>query len=333
MRMFLSAMVLTAVAAGALNARAEEQAQDNRLAKIVAPYVDQQTIFALHTDLMAFEVPETIEAAAKLFAWPDDTRDWVKAQAAPIDVITQSLSSGSTVDIFLLGSLMDIARLPFYMVLPLDNTTPASAIAGEARRDIEKQWRRPIASEAVGNALVTGSPETIERLKKSPPAARPEIAAAFEAAADSPVKIAIVPPAEFRRLMEGIVPQLPGALGGGPTKAFTQGVVWAAVGIDLPPNEVAVRVVIQSASAEAAAELEREVGKLFEAIGQLEQVRDSTERFDELSKHLVPKAFGDQLKLELTEENGGIEALTTILGPIVRALYANVPMRPQAVRP
>jgi hypothetical protein len=327
MRMLLSLITVAAIGLLPFELHAEEKSQSLRLEKIVAPYVDNQTVFAMHTDLMAFDVPETIELVAKLFAWTDHMRDFVKAQAAPIDVVTQTLPSGATVDIFLLANLVDISRLPFYLVLPLDNTTPASAISGEARRDIEREWRRPVLSETIGQALVTGSPETIERLKKSPPAARPEIGAAFAAAADSPVKFAIVPPAELRRLLEGIIPQLPAQLGGGPTRAFTQGIVWAAVGVDLPPNDAAVRVVIQSESAEAATDLQHEMGKLFEAIGELQSIRDATDKFEDLSKHLLPTVVGDQLRLELTEENGGIEALTTVFGPIVGALFANIPPR------
>src|SRR5262249_26550968 len=149
MRALVSAVVVAAFALAPFQLQAEEKAPSARLDKIVAPYVDGQTVLAMHTDLMAFDVPETIELVAKLFAWPDHTRDFVKAQAAPIDVVTQALPSDATVDIFLLANLVDISRLPFYLVLPLNNTTPASAIAGEARRDIEREWQRPVVSEAI----------------------------------------------------------------------------------------------------------------------------------------------------------------------------------------
>jgi hypothetical protein len=298
----------------------EQQSPSSRLQTIVAPYVDLQTLIVVHADLMAFEVPGTLDAFAKHFAWPDQLRDFMKAQAAPIEVVTQTLPSDSTADIFLVSSLLDIARVPFYMVLPLDNATPAGAIAVETRRDIEREFRRPVVTEHIGKASITGSPETIERLKKSAPVARPELAAAFAATVDSAVQIAVVPSVELRKLLGGIVPQLPSQLGGGATKTFTEGIAWAAIGVDLPPAEVAVHVIIQSTSPEAAAALEREMPRLLEAIGKLDNVRDSIKDFDELAKRLVPKASGDQLRLDLTEDDGGITALATLAGPIVRAL-------------
>jgi hypothetical protein len=79
---------------------------------------------------------------------------------------------------------------------------------------------------------------------------------------------------------------------------------------------------VQSPDASAAAALENELAKVFTAIGRLEAVQKAIPEFDELSKKLLPTLSGDQLKLELTEANGGISALTTFAAPVMRAIAA-----------
>ena len=212
--------------------------------------------------------------------------------------------------------------MPFFIVMPLEGATPATAIAAEVRRDLEKAWGRRLQSERLGKTLVTASPETVERLKKNDTPERPEIAAAFAAAGAGAVQVAFVPAPELRKLAETLMPQLPQVLGGGDTKAFTQGVVWISTGLDLPPHDPAIRLVVQSPDASAAAALENELAKVFTAIGRLEAVQKAIPEFDELSKKLLPTLSGDQLKLELTEANGGISALTTFAAPVMRAIAA-----------
>ena len=264
-----------AVATSTVNVLAEDKSESDRLAKIVAPYLDGQTLVVAHLDLMAFDALPAVDALAKLTTMPDQQRNNSQAQVVPINVISQSTPAGTAIDVFVVAGLADVARLPFFLVLPLDATTPANAISSEARRDIEKGWGRPLVSEPIGSALVTGSPETIDRLKKSQAVARGEVAAAFQATGRSAIQLAFIPSAELRRLAENLVPELPKQLGGGSTKVFTQGIVWGAVGVDLPPKKFAVHVILQSVDAEAAAALEQELAKLFEAIGRLPQIQDS----------------------------------------------------------
>jgi hypothetical protein len=322
MRRNVPALIFVAAALAALVGRAEDQRRDHALGQIVAPYVDGQTLIVASLDLMAFDAGETVDWLAKLVGMPDREHDKLRADAALVGVVTQTVSKDSPLDVLVVSSLSDIARMPFFIVLPTGKGSPAGAIAVELRRDLEKAWQRKLVSEQIGDALVTGTEETIERLRKSQAAERPDITAALEAARGSAMRLAFVPSAELRTLVEGIMPeQLPKQFGGGRTKAFTQGAQWVAAGLDLPPNSVAVRVTVQSVDAAAAAELDRELANLFEAIGQLPGVKDIPD-FGELFERLRPRASGDQLKLELTEENGGIAALTKVLGPVMQAAMA-----------
>jgi len=280
MRMTRKMICFVATALAACYVHADEKPADDRLAEVIAPYVDDKTLVVVHLDLMAFDAVETVDWFAEVAELSDRERDKLQAQAVLIGVVTQTLPTEKSVDAFVVISLADLGRLPFFLVLPIDESSPASAIAAEARRDIEKDWKRKVVTERLGEALVIGSQETIDRLKKDRPTARPDVAAAFRSAGSGAVQVAFVPSAALRKLAETVFPTLPQALGGGPTRAFTQGGTWVAVGIDFPPKKVAVRVAVQSADAEAAATLERELARIFAAAARLPQVAEAVPEFD-----------------------------------------------------
>jgi hypothetical protein len=322
-RLFSSALLAVAIllaSTGIFFAGANRATAGEVSAELIAPLVDRQTLVVGHIDLRAFDAMETVDWAAELFELPDASRDRMQADVAPIKLLTQALPDDATVDVYIFSSLLDFGRLPFFLALPLKGHTPAAAISSEVRRDLEKDFGRALQTETVGDLLITGSPETIERLKKAPPVDRPEIAAAFTAVGPGAVQLAFVPSAELRKLAETLFPQLPQSIGGGPTKTFTQGVTWVATSIELPPEEVAIRLIVQSTDAEAATALASEIEKLFQTVGQLPKVRETIPEFDDHAKKLLPITSGDQLKLDLTEANGGIAALTTIAGPLSQAL-------------
>jgi hypothetical protein len=150
--------------------------------------------------------------------------------------------------------------------------------------------------------------------------ARPEITAAFKAVDDGAIQIAFIPSADMRRLAEALLPEAPKQLGGGPTKTFTQGAVWTAISIDLPPATVAARVVVQSTNVEAAAALDRQLAAAIDAIAALPSVRDGSPKFAETAKRLAPKPDGDQLKIELNDEQGDVTEGIKILGPLLQAI-------------
>jgi len=298
----------------------------NDAATTLAPFVDNQTLLVAHVDLNAFEAVKTIDWITGVLGFSERSRDHIQSQAAPISVVTQGLPKSQSVSVYIVISLSDIAsfsggaRLPFFLVLPVDDRTPSIPIATEARRELEKAWNRKVAQERVGEALIVGSQETIDRLKKVKPVARPEIAAAFKAVDDGALQIAFIPSVEMRRLAEALFPEAPKQLGGGLTKTFTQGAIWSAIAIDLPPGQIAARLVIQSADAAAATALDQQLAIAIDAIAALPSVRDGSPKFAEIAKRLAPKADGDQLKIELTEENGDVTEGVKLLGPILQAI-------------
>ena len=131
--------------------------------------------------------------------------------------------------------------------------------------------------ERIGDVLlVTRSREMIDRLKSLPPVAErkisPDVEKAFAAAGDTAAQLLVLPPEYSRRVIAEMMPTLPEEVGGGPSSVLTDGLRWAAIGVDFPPK-LALRVTIQSKDAAAAEALEKELGVLWQKLAENEEVR------------------------------------------------------------
>ncbi|HEX3725472.1 MAG TPA: hypothetical protein VHV08_04490, partial [Pirellulales bacterium] len=257
-------------------------------------------------------------------------RGHTQADLAPLDVFNSSLAEGVSADVFVVIGMADLSSLPFFFVLPVDS--PARALAGEIRRALADTQKIEVAAEQIGNAVIAGSRQTLERLKKAQPTNRPEIAAGFQATADHAAQVLFIPSPDMRRLIGVLMPTLPAIVGGGPTKSFTQSIVWAAVGLDLPPRAAAMHVVVQSTSPEAARLLDSEVAAMSTTIGQRAEVREQIPNFAELMARLAPQVSGDQLIIEISEDDGDMAEWSAILVPLLKAARSATPGTAPAIQ-
>ena len=116
-----------------------------------------------------------------------------------------------------------------------------------------------------------------------------------------------------------MMPTLPEEVGGGPSSVLTDGLRWAAVGVDLPPK-LALRVTIQSKDNAAAEALEKELAVLWQKLGENEEVRRSVPNLQRTRQGADPpgrKAIGSSSSLD--EANQGAAALVDALRPPVEA--------------
>ena len=118
-------------------------------------------------------------------------------------------------------------------------------------------------------------------------------------------------------MIEELLPRLPDELGGGSSRIITRGLLWAAVGANLPPK-LSLRVVIQSEDAQTASALRDKLATTYEWLGRQEDVRKHVLGFDRLAKLLTPEVQGDRLTLVFDEENQGIASLMAALKPSVQ---------------
>jgi hypothetical protein len=111
-----------------------------------------------------------------------------------------------------------------------------------------------------------------------------------------------------------MMPQLPEEVGGGPSTVITHGLLWVVASVD-PPPKMALRLVIQSRDAGAAAAFREKWIAAFQLLGKQEEVRKRVPTFDKIATLLRPKVEADRLTLVLDEDNQGIANLISLLTP------------------
>jgi hypothetical protein len=311
---FLTAILLLAVS---LPAAADTKSDAAARAKVVAPFVEAETAIVAHIDLTRVDASAVIDFAAKIASAPP--AEVARAKREMFPHLSQVLQAGMK-EIYLLvvpsgggngGTLPSV-----YCVVPLSAGVDVKVLRAAA--GVPADFGR-----VAQDAFVFPLPEPSGKLTAEfRPVARPELAAAFEAAGDTAVQVAVIPPSYAARVIEELMPRFPEVLGGGPTTVITRGVSWAAVGIDLPPRP-AIRLTIKSADAQAAEALRLKAADILRLVGQLKEVREVVPKADQVVTVLVPKVEGDRLVLVLDEQNQGITKLVSLLTPPVEAARAS----------
>ena len=318
------------ILAFATAARAEEASGARDGLKAISPFLEDQTILVAHVDLSRIDVGAALQQAADIANLPEPQRA-AMAQAQPIvQGLITALQNAGTTELYAAASVQEfLQRGPPYVLAPVKKGGDHRAVAGilfsgnpggpASREELGKQRHGGPFSicEKVGDVVFCGSKETLERLQRSKPVLRPEFADALAAVGDVTARLAFAPSRDHRRVLTDMLPQLPEELGGGSGKAFADGLQWATLGVQPPPNLVA-SLIIQSKDAESAAQLERFLVAAGRLANQRIPARDKPPKFAEFVELLTPRAQGNRLTLTINEENQSIFKLKSLLTTVVR---------------
>lgn len=187
-------------------------------------------------------------------------------------------------------------------------------VVGELEQDAA--WRRlPLGSDA-------------ESVTTKPPAAKlfktqvDDWLTALAATEGFPVQCVVVTPEYLRDTFDEIQPELPPALGGGPSQVLVAGVSWLSLGFE--PSKLTARLVVQSDSPEAAQALKNHIPKLFRGLLQEAKLdQGASTVMLALLGLLQPKVEGDQviLSFENAEQSQAvIELVKAATLPISRSV-------------
>jgi hypothetical protein len=216
-------------------------------ARVVAPFLDEQTLAVARLDLTKVDAVTLATALTDLGVIDADETQDVKTKAGRW---LGDFTKAGGKDLYVVVSLADFPSFPF-VVVPLGEGADARAIAGL----LDLPDLPPGLREKVGDVVFAGSAAARERLRSLKPQARPDLAKALAAAGDGPAQVALIPPAHLARVIEEMMPALPKEVGGGPSKVLTRAVTWAALGLDARPR-TALRLTIQSQDAASAKALQ-----------------------------------------------------------------------------
>lgn len=276
--------------------------------RAVAPFVDGTTRAVLHVDLVEARVGELLGRLV-----PD--QNLAEPLSKSIVPWASALRQAGAKDLFLVSRPSDFPELPL-VVVPLAEGADAKAIGkllcGEGREKGPVAW--PTCA-TIHNAVFAGTSAALDRVRKTDPAARPELAAAFEASGASAAQIIILLTSDDRRVLEEVMPALPQEWGGRPISLITQNLSWAAIALETEPRQ-SLRLVVQAkdgASADAFLGLGRHV---VDWMVSSPEVKRWFPDIAKLPGELNATRTGDRLVVDLGLKQGGtlVGAMTSTLG-------------------
>jgi hypothetical protein len=214
---------------------------DHRV-KAIAPFVDSSVFAVVQFDVAKLDVQKLSarvlgdQEAGPLADGKKMALHW-----------SEGLKAAGAKELYLVFSVIDMPGQPL-VVVPLNEGAQTEGIA----RTIHAE------PEPIHHAIVSGSPPALARIGRGPAALRPELSAAFGAFGQGApaLRLFILPSADSRRVLEEMVPRFPAELGGGPITDLTNGLIWAAAGIE-DADKPALELVAASRDPEAAKSLVR----------------------------------------------------------------------------
>ncbi|MFC1596579.1 DUF1559 domain-containing protein [Planctomycetota bacterium] len=277
-------------------------------AEEVAPFVDELTRAVVYVDLARAETDRLMNLAVPIVPQAAFYETPLRAE---LEQARAALRAAGIENFYLVFSLADLPQQPWFLVAPCPDKLDPKALASQMPADLPRRLAgsrdltvQRFAKGDSGSALFIGLDDTLTRLKRDRPKPRPELAAAFRAAGDAPVRAVFVPTDDDRRVVEELVPTLPDVLGGGPSTVLTRGLRWAAARVDLEP-EPSLRLVVESTNPKAAEASRLLWGRILAPWGQMEP--------------LLPEVVDHRLTLTLDGPSGRLRELQNLVSePLAR---------------
>ncbi|HEY1380964.1 MAG TPA: DUF1559 domain-containing protein [Gemmataceae bacterium] len=265
-------------------------------AKVVAPYLDDQTAAVARLDVAHLDV----DAAAERFAAAAgvNVRQIADARRAVREALAAFRKAGAS-ELYAVVSLADLPSPGPFVLAPR-----AGANDDDLKRALAVLGAQVV--EPLDGFMFAGGKTTRDRLRNLTPVARPDLGPALAAVAGAQLQVALVPSADQRRVVAENL-QLPPQMGSGPGTILTKGVRWAALGVETKPK-LAVKLVAQSDDPAAAAALANAVNKGLDWAAQQNEAKRLLPKIGEMIPALRPKAADSRLTVAVDESSPGVAA-------------------------
>jgi prepilin-type processing-associated H-X9-DG protein len=283
-------------------------------AQAIAPFLDGGTFLVAHADLSGVDLAAvetwTVEVANEL-ADPDEDKQAIAGQVHQSMALAQGwvadLRKGGVREVYWLLGAADLPSSPGLLVLPL----PAGADPKPIVQLFEARFGER-AAVTMNGAVVFGEPSTIQRYQEEgfKPMARPALGAAFAAGGDSAAQLALIMPGA--ETVQEVAGRLFPPLATNPL--LTDGIKWAVVSGDAPPQE-RLRLVV-STKDNASAQALQSVINMALASWQQMAARDGVD-VTALVRALAPTLADN--RLTLSKDAAAIAQDVTAMLPALRA--------------
>jgi hypothetical protein len=288
--------------------------------KNAAPFLDERTIAVLRLE------PGKVDVAALL-------RRLTAGAAVEDEVLASArkewsgwlkdLHGAGAKELYVVASLADVPDgLPF-VVVPLAKDVEEKRLTEAFRRlahfdrsltdplagERPFHFGGPFAVERIGKALVWGSLQQRNRVRKTKPVARPDIVSAL--ADGGPARLVLVPTTDTARILEETIPTLPEELGGGSIKLLSRGLKSITIDLETRPK-LQVRLTVRCADAGSAKVLDALFEKGLKSLAANKTITKWLPAVGKLPALWKPRRLQDRLELSLDES-----AVEEIARPLV----------------
>jgi len=284
---------------------------------LVKPFIGETTTLVVKVDVARLALTDLPDAFKKAVPESDAAyRAWTRDAVQAIKTL-QDLTGGQAV-YATVGIPLSRSEWPMFLLTRDSPRIDRERLVG--RLEPLGKMEAFTREGAIVVAPPNGAP-----LDAVAPSPRAGMADAFEAVAEYPVQVLLLPPDYVRRTVSELMPTLPRQLGGGPGSVLTEGLVWAALGID--PAELRIELVVQSRTARAAHDLAAHLPKmlrsLYDGLPGL-KTRVPGQAFEALLALAKPKVEGDRVAVRLAgpeATTGTAHAVATALAGVQETLH------------
>jgi len=286
--------------------------QGGKLSELLAPFVNEQTLGVVAIDVARLDVDATFDVAESVASkimgaeqMEDVTAELQKARGEFKEGFG-GLKEGGVTMAYVLWSLDDLQDPIYAVPLGAGGTELESWLNENVRLGDDAHVRR-------GGVMFIGDKQIMERRKGEAVVVRPELDKAMAAAGDAMIKVLLVPNADSRRVIEGMLPLLLEQGIKVPANTIMDGFQWGAIGVDLPPK-MSLKMQVKSADAASAKALMGLWGAVSGFFGQAPELKEIQPSLSAALDMFKPEAVGAGLRLAL-DEGQCVRLVTDVLVP------------------
>ncbi|HTL29260.1 MAG TPA: hypothetical protein VL282_08565 [Tepidisphaeraceae bacterium] len=275
----------------------------NRPTDALRRYIDAQTSFILEVDLLRAKPNQVSEWLDTLLEDANVPKADVAKKLFNTDLLPRvqksvdQLTKAGVRHVYWIGGTTPDSGI--VMVIPLENDANADDVMKVFAHDGEQHQK-------IGDAIVTGYGNDIQRLQKLQPADQPELAEAFKAIGEAPVRFAIAISPEMHAMSQ----QAPIA----PLAPLFDNLNWIAMAVQVPP-EPSFRLIGQAENPESAKRAAEAANGMIQSTRNIPGI-DPLLR-DQLAQ-LTAKAQNDRVVFSF--DHAQFKQMTTALMPQIIAM-------------
>jgi hypothetical protein len=267
-------------------------------AAALAPLIEDETYALVRLDATRIDLEGLLKTLGPVLAGHNDVEDLVKSARELLAAFTRAGGN----ELAVAFSTEDLPRFSLVQV-PVKEGADIATLT----RLLKHLLGSDVTVQKRGGSLLAGTPAALARHARGKPSVRAELAAPVQAAGDTAVQALLLPTADQRRVIEEAV-RLPAVGASGTT--LTQGVRWAALGLDVGATPE-LRLTLTGASPDAAQQMARLISASVDQLGKRtfpgeeKPLRDLLPReFTAVARVLKPAVAGERVTLQVRDPAG-----------------------------